>query len=54
MAVIDDTDARRVVRCARLCAERAWRLASALLRDKDAAYDAVQQACLVAARKTAS
>ncbi len=47
-----DADLRdRVERCARRCGERAWRLASALLRDREAAYDAVQQALLVAARK---
>ena len=51
MAVTNAADAARVERCARLCAERAWRLASALLRDRDQAYDAVQQAFLVAARK---
>ena len=51
MAVSNEADARRVERCARLCATRAWRLAAALLRDRDAAYDAVQQACLVAAAK---
>lgn len=39
-----------VERCA-ACAEPAWRLARALLRDPHAAYDAVQQAFLVAARK---
>lgn len=39
-----------VERCA-LCAERAWRLAYALLRDAHEAFDAVQQAFLVAARK---
>jgi RNA polymerase sigma-70 factor (ECF subfamily) len=43
--------ASRLERCARLCSERAWRLAYALLRDADAAYDAVQQAFLVAATK---
>jgi len=33
------------------CAERAWRVAAALLGDPHEAYDAVQQAYLVAARK---
>lgn len=40
-----------VERCAAACAERAWRLARALLRDGHEAHDAVQQAFLVAARK---
>ena len=40
-----------VERCAHVCAPRAWRLAYAMLRDTDHAYDAVQQAFLVAARK---
>jgi len=52
MAVSPQTPlALRVERCARLCGARAWRLASALLRDREAAYDAVQQAFLVAAAK---
>ena len=42
-----------VERCA-ACAAPAWRLARALLRDADEAYDAVQQAFLVAARKPAA
>lgn len=33
------------------CAERAWRVAYSLLRDQDEAFDAVQQAFLVAASK---
>jgi len=40
-----------VERCARACAEPAWRLACAMLRDPHEAFDAVQQAFLVAARK---
>src|SRR5262245_40767468 len=40
-----------VERCARACAGPAWRLAYAMLRDADEAYDAVQQAFLAAARK---
>jgi RNA polymerase sigma factor (sigma-70 family) len=40
-----------VERCARTCAEPAWRVAHALLRDAHEAFDAVQQAFLVAARK---
>ena len=43
-----------VERCAHLCAAPAWRLAYAMLRDADHAYDAVQQAFLVAARKPES
>ncbi|MGE3166613.1 MAG: RNA polymerase sigma factor [Planctomycetota bacterium] len=37
--------------CVETCAERAWRLAYALLRSHDDAFDVVQQACLVAALK---
>ncbi len=40
-----------VERCARTCAEPAWRLACVLLHDSHEAFDAVQQAFLVAARK---
>lgn len=40
-----------VERCARACAEPAWRLACGMLRDAHEAFDAVQQAFLVAARK---
>lgn len=38
-------------RCFHLCAERAWRLACALLRDAHEAHDCVQQAFVAAARK---
>jgi RNA polymerase sigma-70 factor (ECF subfamily) len=37
--------------CVKTCAERAWRLACALLWNTEDANDAVQQACLVAATK---
>jgi RNA polymerase sigma-70 factor (ECF subfamily) len=42
---------RELERCANACAAPAWRLAYAMLRDADEAYDAVQQAFLAAARK---
>lgn len=41
----------RLERCFTLCAERAWRLACALVRDRHEAFDVVQQAFLAAARK---
>ncbi len=44
----------RLERCFTLCAERAWRLACALVRDRHEAFDVVQQAFLAAARKPAS
>ncbi|MCC7138028.1 MAG: sigma-70 family RNA polymerase sigma factor [Planctomycetes bacterium] len=40
-----------LLRCAERCAAAAWRLARGLLHDADEAYDAVQQAFLVVARK---
>lgn len=40
-------------RCFNLCAERAWRLACALLHDMHEAQDCVQQAFMAAARKAA-
>lgn len=42
---------KQLERCVELCMERAWQVAFGLLRDRDEAYDAVQQAFVVAARK---
>ena len=42
---------QRLERCVRECARRAWSVAYGLLRDRDEAFDAVQQAFVVAARK---
>lgn len=44
-------DRERIARCVEASARRAWAVAYALLRDRDEAFDAVQQACLVLARK---
>jgi RNA polymerase sigma factor (sigma-70 family) len=41
----------KVESCITTCAERAWRLACALVWNTEDAHDAVQQACLVAASK---
>ena len=41
----------KVDHCITVCAERAWRLACALVWNTDDAHDCVQQACLVAAMK---
>jgi RNA polymerase sigma factor (sigma-70 family) len=41
----------RVESCITTCAERAWRLACALVWNTEDAHDVVQQACLVAASK---
>lgn len=43
---------QRLQNCFHVCAERAWRLAYSWLRDSHEAYDAVQQAFLVAAKKS--
>ncbi|MDJ0974445.1 MAG: sigma-70 family RNA polymerase sigma factor [Planctomycetota bacterium] len=52
MAGITRADHRtRIEQCVDGCARRAWAVAFALLRDRDEAFDAVQQACLVLARK---
>ncbi|MCA8939588.1 MAG: sigma-70 family RNA polymerase sigma factor, partial [Planctomycetes bacterium] len=47
------TSEQKIEYLANNCAERGWRLALGILRDEHAAYDAVQQAFLVAARKAA-
>jgi RNA polymerase sigma factor (sigma-70 family) len=43
--------ALRAENCVKVCAERAWRLACALVWNTEDAHDVVQQACLVATAK---